>query len=130
MALKTVDRNAGIRVTCGAKVLVARNARKLTVRSGIDVTIDTLFKAMLFGADASVHRFIALMKDKFHVTATHDLSRLHTLLRLGLGYLRYIWIGYVTFCGQGLAQKGQSPNRYSNRAQAMSREFHKDLVTY
>ena len=101
VAIEAVDLHARIAVATGAKMLLAGDARIVTVCIRSHMTIDTTVETMLFGADTPMGGFIPLMKDEYHVVTPHDVGWLHALFTLGLRDRRNLGIGNAIAGTQG-----------------------------
>lgn len=101
VAIEAIDLHTRIAVATGAKMLLAGDARIVTVCIWRHMTIDTTVETMLFGADAPVRGFIPLMKDELHMVTPHDVGRLHALFALGLRDRRNLGIGNAIAGTQG-----------------------------
>lgn len=76
MALEAIDRYRGIAMATGTESILAQNRLGI----GIGMTLDTVRKAMLRGADAFMHGLVALMQDVLHMIAPHLVSRLDAFI--------------------------------------------------
>jgi hypothetical protein len=85
MTLEAVYLHGGIAMAGGAKMFLAVN-----VRAGLHVTVDALDQAVLLGADAFTHGFVALVLDALHVPAPHDFHGFHAF---GIGIVFLLGFG-------------------------------------
>ena len=123
VALKAVNGNHGVDVTRGAEMIGAGVARINQLPFGLplrlNMAIDAVDKAMLLGAHALMHGFIALVQNKVHVATAHDLGRLHALLALSLrdGRQQRIVLVLVPFSGQHRSGKKSATSAQQKSAE-------------
>ena len=87
MTIPTVEFDAGIAVTSGAKVFFA-GSHTATLLAGM--ALDTLFQAVLSGTNTLAHRFITMMLEQFHMITAHERCVFHALIAFALFQLGQI----------------------------------------
>ncbi len=89
MALKAIQRNCRIRVTGLAKLPLRIDRDVLTVIIFRGMTGNTVLETVLGSANTAMHGLVTLVKQKLHVVATNDISRLNAVL--SAARLRMLW---------------------------------------
>ena len=75
MTAEAINRDRRVAVTVLTKPFLSKHA----FRDRVSVTIDAVFQAVLAGANAVTQCLVALMKNKLHMPATHDIFFFYAL---------------------------------------------------